>query len=300
MGNPRAAGKTVDDLIDDYGSQYAGKDGDRKRHLTYWRQRIGNVKITEVTPDLMLDERDLLLDEPGKRCGKQRQRAGSTVNRYMSAISAVFKFAEDKRILPPKSNPCVGLPRGKEVSRFGRALSDTEREALLEASRQSEWDRLYLAVLMGLTGPRKGELLSLRWDDLDFSKNTALLADTKNGEPRVLSLLDPIVAELKRLPRPLDSTVRLFPRSNDPHLPITDHEFYRYWNAAKEAAGITNLRFHELRHSAITLLIEAGTDLVTVASIVGHKTLAMVRRYSHLNHKPQHDALEKALRGKLG
>ena len=300
LGNPKAAGKKCSHLIYNYLAQYTGKDPDRARMLSYWNERIGHIKVTDLTPDLIMNECDLLLGQPGKRCGKHRQRSGATVNRYRSALSAVFRLAIKHRNMPPNSNPCIGIPRGKEVSRFGRAASDVERVALLEAARQSTWSRLYLAVLMGFTtGARKSELLSLTWNDVDFNKRTALLSDTKNSSPRLLLLLEPVIQELKTLPRPLDSTTRLFPRKNDPHQPITDHEFYRYWNEAKAVAGVQDFRFHDCRHSAVSYLIEAGVPMVTVAAIAGHRSMTMVQRYSHLGTQHQLEVVENALAGKV-
>jgi hypothetical protein len=137
-GNRKAAGKTVSDLIDNYIHQYEKKDLGRLAILAYWKDRIGTVKVGDLDSDLLMDERELLLSEPGKRCGKKRQRTGATVNRYLSAISAVFRVAIEQRIIRPGANPCIGLPRGKERHRFGRALSDAERDALLEACTRSE------------------------------------------------------------------------------------------------------------------------------------------------------------------
>lgn len=126
------------------------------------------------------------------------------------------------------------------------------------------------------------------------------MADTKNAEQRTLLLLAPVVQELQTLPRPLGGTTLLFSRKTDRLMPIVEHDFYRHWKAAKAAAGITDFRFHDLRHSAASYMVEAGVPLVTVAEVVGHKTLAMVQRYSHLAAQHKLDVLENAFAGKLG
>lgn len=297
-GNVKAAGVTVGDLIDVYKKQFTGKDLGRFALLRYWKKRIGNVKVVDLDSDLIMDVRDELLNERGKRCGKARLRSAQTVNRYQSAISAVFKLALEQRIL--RANPAVKLPRGKEVDRYGRALDDDERERLLAACKKSSWDRLHLLVTLALTsGARKGELLGLEWRDIDLAKRVATFRDTKNGDTRLTPLVPTVVERLRALPRPLDGTVLLFHRDDDLHQPPVDHWFYRHWREAKETAGIEAFRFHDLRHSACSYLIESGVSLMDTAEQLGHKTLSMVRRYAHLNVESRRAAVEAALADKV-
>jgi integrase len=113
-----------------------------------------------------------------------RQRSQATANRYHSVLSQVFALAQEKGLI--ESNPCRGIRRGGEKSRFGRVLSDQERAALLEQCRASDWDRLHLLVTLALsTGARCGELFSLTWNDIDVRKGVAKLSETKNGNPAI-------------------------------------------------------------------------------------------------------------------
>ena len=97
-------------------------------------------------------------------------------------------------------NPVRQLKKLKEPDGRIRWLSEDEKKALLKACKASKWDRLYLLVTMAITtGARQGELLRLRWADLDFSARRAYVYKTKNGEPRVLLLTDSIITQLQDL-----------------------------------------------------------------------------------------------------
>ena len=117
-------------------------------------------------------------------------------------------------------NPAKKVTRKKENKGIVRYLSDDERKALLKACRESTWDRLYLLVILALsTGARQGELLSLRYSDIDLEKGVATLEDTKNNERRVLPLLPVVMDEIRSLTRRLDSDL-LFPSIKEPAKPF--------------------------------------------------------------------------------
>jgi integrase len=303
LGDGRLRSKTVGDLIDSYLAGYAGKDRSRRMQLKWWREQIGARKLVEVNSDLIQDQLDLLRSTPAwqSKRGKERtettrQRSPATLNRFQSAISAVFQHAIKNRDL--RSNPARGIGRGSETHRFGRCLTEEERTALLEACKASNYDRLYLLVTMALsTAARLGELLSLSWADLDLKKNLASLSETKNGSPRLLPLIPAIVSQLQALPRPIDSTALLFSSLSDLHKP---YDFRPHWVAALKAAEIENFRFHDLRHTAATLLAESDINDVTLAAILGHRTMQMVQRYSHARTQKKAEAVQNTFNGILG
>jgi len=303
MGDGRLRSKTVGDLIDAYVKVYDGKDKSRPKQLKWWKEQIGGCKLVEVDSDLIQDQLDILRSTHAKqpKRGKEgtdteRQRSPATVNRFQSAISAVFQHAIKNRDL--RENPARGIGRGSETHRFGRRLTEDERKTLLKACKASDYDRLYLLVTMALsTAARLGELLSLSWADVDLKKNLASLSETKNGSPRLLPLIPAIVKQLKALPRLIDSDTLLFPALRDPHKP---YDFRPHWDAALKAAEIENFRFHDLRHTAATLLAESDINDVTLAAILGHKTMQMVQRYSHARTQKKAEAVANTFNGLLG
>jgi integrase len=294
LGDGRLRSVTVADLIERYVDEYDGKDYSRLGHLEWWKEQIGGKSLIEVDSDLIQDNLELLASTPINKdkiengsSETERKRSPATINRFQSSISAVFQKAIKWRCL--KVNPVRGIPRGEETHRFGRSLSEKERKALLKACKGSDWDRLYLLVTMALsTAARLGELLSLSWDDIDFKKNLASLSETKNGNPRLLPLIPAIVEQLQALPRPIDGQTLLFPSEDDPHKPFP---FRTFWEAALTKAKIHNFRFHDLRHTAATYLAESDINDVTLAAILGHKTMQMVQRYSHARTKRKAEAV---------
>jgi integrase len=123
-------------------------------------------------------------------------------------------------------------------------------------------------------GMRRGELLSLEWVNVDLNKRTALLPITKNGDSRGVPLSSRALAVPRSLP-PL-TTGRVFGELTADALKLS-------FRRAMRRAGITGLRFHDPRHEATSRLFEKGLNVMEVASVTGHKTLQMLKRYTHLN-----------------
>jgi len=161
-----------------------------------------------------------------------------------------------------------------------RYLDQAERERLLAACRVAAWSRLYLLVLMAITtGARRGELLALKWADLDLERHTAAVATSKNGEPRTPVLVAPVLTEIERIRsrRPAD-----FVFASDKR-PGRAMRVERAFREAVAAARIENFRFHDLRHTCASYLAQHGASLLEIADTLGHRQLAMVRRYAHLS-----------------
>jgi integrase len=171
-----------------------------------------------------------------------------------------------------------------------------ELTRLMKACRESASPDLYAAVVLSLaTGARAQEILGLRWPQVDFTRKVATLLDTKNGEIRTLPLAGLALALLRERSkvRRLDTDL-IFP-GRIVRAPGADSaKAYRPvvlrtpFLTALKRAGITDFRWHDLRHSAASYLAMNGASLAEIAEILGHKTLEMVRRYAHLS--PAHTA----------
>jgi integrase len=161
-----------------------------------------------------------------------------------------------------------------------RYLDEDERVRLLAVCRIAPWSRLYLMVLMAITtGARRGELLALIWRDLDLERRQAYVRTSKNGEPRVLVLVAPVLAEIARIRsrRPED-----FVFASDKR-PGRAMRIERAFREACVQAKIEDFRFHDLRHCCASYLAQNGASLLEIAETLGHKQLQMVRRYAHLS-----------------
>jgi len=141
---------------------------------------------------------------------------------------------------------------------------------------------------------RKGEILSLKWDNVDLRHGFILLDITKNGERREIPINDTLKGVLQGITRRLDISYVFY--DNATGKPYQDVK--RSFNTALRKAGIKNFHFHDLRHTFASHLVMAGIDITTVSRLLGHKTLTMTLRYSHLapaRMAKAVDILDKAL-----
>jgi integrase len=195
-------------------------------------------------------------------------------------------------------NPARRVARGQENPGIVRWLEDDERTALLEACKESGWPQLYLLVILALsTGARLGELRCLKWSDIDLKKGMAYLSDTKNEERRALPLIPAVQKELKAQVRRIGTDL-VFPAKYDPQKPYGNN-FREHWRIAREKAGVKNFRFHDLRHSCASYLAMNGATELEIADVLGHKTLQMVKRYSHLSTDHKQDLINRVLGDKV-
>jgi integrase len=282
----------------------------REGHLVWWAKRLDGLTLAEITPDVVAEGRDALVAQPYVK-GKLRRkkgieippneykRTGATVNRYLATLSHMFTMAVKEWRLVDR-NPVLGVSKRKESRGRARFLSDDERGALLTACGQSNWKPLYTLVLLAIsTGARKGELINLKWADVRFDPKAsrAVVHETKNGEPRTLPLVGKALESLRELK--LNGSARseyVFPQPSG--LPGPFENFDAHWYEALEAAKIADFHFHDLRHTTASMLAAQGASLLEIADVLGHKTLAMVKRYSHLvvDHKAK--VIEKMIAAK--
>lgn len=297
---------TVSALIDLYMAQYTGRDGTRSARLDWWRTRIGALRLGDLSDDHLHVELEALARSPGRYfAGKDvggrpvyrargKPLSGATINRYASALGAVLTWAIRRRIAPKGfTHPLQGIELQKESPGRTRFLSEDERERLLQACKASKWPRLYLVVLMALTsGARRGELLGLRWRDVDLAQRVAHVARSKNGDAKTLPLVAGVVDELRRFKAAPDALV--FPARLDPSRPMAIED---RWRQALRAAGIRAFRFHDLRHSCASMLAANGATLLEIGDLLGHRSVSMTKRYSHLTTGHRSALVERVMGG---
>lgn len=265
---------TFSELAERYLAQWSGKDDNFPTRLARFTERLGKKFLIDIT------RADL------KKIVAEYERGGrkpATVNRLSAAVSAVLGWAVKEDLIP--DNPAKGIPHRTENNKRIRYLSDDERGRLLAACRESEWSKLHLLVLVALTtGARQGELLRARWSDINWRDGTLFLADTKNGEPRMLTPPPGTLDALRKF-RQIGSGL-IFASERKPKKPFT---FRKHWVKALEAAGVEDFRFHDLRHSAASYLVMSGATLHETAEILGHRSTETTKRYAHLStdHKKQ-------------
>ena len=297
---------TVGELIDRFMVQWAGKDVSLLARMAWWKERYGDRPLSEFSGDAVREGLAMLEEGTAKHGGNvvtdtERKRSPATINRYRTAISSAFKTAIDKGWFGVTENPAVGIRLRKEDnSRFGRSLDDEERGRLLLACDQSTaWSGLGLFVRLALaTGARRGELLKLKWRNVDLREGSVFLRDTKNKDDRRVPLIGEARTRLEEWSkvRRLDDP-RVFPGSRPGTSPLIDAA----WREAKRVAGVENLRIHDLRHSCGTYLARAGANAFQIAAVLGHRSgPSLTARYVHLVAEDSRELLEGALGGVLG
>lgn len=202
----------------------------------------------------------------------------ATINRHLASLRGAINLAVDRGHLA--SSPMRGVRLEKESNERDRLCSRAEYERLRDAA---EGDLRAIIVMGYWLGMRLGEISGLAWNRVDLERGTLRLraSATKEGAAKPLPLPTEAVKELKALPRNISG--RVF-----------RHTVQTYSRKFAELCGelkIEELRFHDLRHTAVTRMLEAGVDLRTIQAFTGHKTLLMVKRYAKVTETRMRDAM---------
>jgi len=298
---------TLSSLIDLYFTKYTGRDPALKQRLDLWSAKIGHVTLAELDDDHVHNAlREIEAQPPryfvgcdvdGRKVfkGKGKVMANATVNRYRAALSGVISWSIKHRIAPKGYINCVRAVAAKSEkdNKRTRYLTTPQRDALLVACRASSWKMLYPLVLAAVTcGARKGELLGLRWRDVDLGSGTASLARTKNGESRTL-ILTPEVVDVLKLHEGAPGAL-VFASKLRPDVPFN---VQGAWRVALKAAGVKDFRFHDLRHDAASRLAANGASLLSIGAVLGHKSPSVTARYAHLCVDQQRELVLKVMSG---
>lgn len=284
---------TVKDLIEKFISQWLSQYPHRvvrqTAYLDWWKKRLGHLVLADLTPVVLADARDALLAEKTPR-GTIRNT--STVNRYIAAFSRALTIAM-KEWGWIDDTPMRKLSKPPEGKGRNRLLSLEEKNRLLEACQRSPNPHLYPIVMLALlTGMRFGEIVNLRWEDIDYTGKTITLEETKNGERRILPLTS-AVEKVFTLCRKADIENGLVFKPSSPTNRSGLVDIRNTFVKALKQANIHNFRFHDLRHAAASYLAMNGATQGELMTILGHKTPTMTRRYAHYSQKHVATLLEK-------
>jgi len=277
-----------------------GKKGSARelRRIGWWKQHVLAYKTLAA-----IRGRDLAAYRAWR---EDKGAASNTIRLELALIGHLYTVARRRWGMEGLINPVqnIEMPRGSSARE--RRLLDGEETALLEACERRDWHdgarAGWLAPIVRFaieTGMRQGEILGLRWSDIVLKRRIARLGDTKSGDPRTVPLSTRALAVLRAVPHAADG--RVFPAGSD----NVQRAFRRAVERARErfvaqskgahrkpdARFLTDLRFHDLRHEAVSRLFERGLDAMEVASISGHKTMQMLRRYTHLRAERLADKL---------
>jgi len=243
-------------------------------HLRAAMKSMGELEIVSLRPAHLSAFRDERL----------KSVAPATVAREMAVLSHALKIAADEWGLAIPVDKFRAVRKPSPPSGRTRRLEAGERERLeqaLLACRNPLFSSVFAFALA--TGMRRGEILALRWDNIDWSNRVAFLPLTKNGESRRVPLSSAAINTLTQLQNAHQWTPEsLTEGSYSLVFPISANAVRLAWERAKKRAGIDNLHFHDLRHEAISSFFEMGLSVPEVALISGHKDARMLFRYTQL------------------
>ena len=279
--------RTLSDAVDRYEENESKElaDGERRvLQLKWWIDALGPVTLLALCNDVDLvhDASHTLKTEIVKRT--KRPRSPATVKRYLAALSRLFSCGMDWGWCD--TNPVSRIQKPSEPDGRVRFLSDDERAALLKATEASEDPYLHSVVLLALcTGGRLGEVTGITWADVSFDRQTVTFRKTKNRETRTVPVTVDVLERLKKMQkvRHIDCDL-VFPRFDG----VQPKSIRAGWDHAIEKAKLEDFKFHDLRHTAASYLAMSGATPSELAAILGHKSLSMVARYSHISE--QHTA----------
>lgn len=285
-----------------------------KRPLTQYAEQkrsapllafFGKYSIAAISADLVATYRDQRLAGEDRRDKKgkpdPKPRASNTVRLELALLGHLFTIATKEWGIGVPSNPVSTVRRPAPGPGRDRRLSAAEEKRLMEAVDKHSNPMLGWIVRIAIeTGMRSSEITSLRRSQVLLDRRIVRLVETKNTSPRTVPLslaaTEYFRQALDHPIQPIDTDLIFFgePGKDKKRRP---YNFNKAWMNIKKSVGVTDFKFHDLRHEAVSRFVEAGLSDQEVASISGHKSMQMVRRYTHLRTEDlvtKLDSLKKA------
>ena len=257
---------TLTELLERYlkevSSKKKGYQDEVYRMRRVMRSEIGLIPIENLQASMFASWRDKRLQEV----------SAPTVRKDLAIINHAINTAMREWGIGIVANPLANVSRPAPNKARDRRLEEGEYQKLMDAMSSCRNELIKPIVQFALeTAMRRGEILSLKWGDVDLDARVALLANTKNSESRRVPLSMKAIEILDSLPK--ESEVVFDTSGNSIRMAF---------DRVLDRAEIKDLRFHDLRHEATSRLFEKGFNIMEVSSITGHKDLSMLKRYTHL------------------
>lgn len=237
------------------------------------KEFFAGKRLRDVTPMLIEQFKQQRLKT---KTLHKRDRSPATVNRELQVLSKVFSMAYDNGLV--ETNPMRRVHKLREAPARERYLADDEEKRLFAVLVGRRVHLRPIVVVALQTGMRQGEILDLKWEQVDFDQKTIYVAHTKTGRPRRIPISKVLEVELKALKQDASSTEHVFSYARA-GLKLTT--FRHAWEGACKAAKIEGMRFHDLRHTFATRLRGKGVHEMDIMTLLGHTTLQMTSRYTH-------------------
>ena len=258
---------TLRELLQQYSKEVSstkiGYDQEKYKIAKLCKNPIASLKLARVTPLQLRKFQDQcsLIYNP------------STTNKYITLISVSIKFARQMLGIFLPNNACDFVKRLKEPEFEGQIIEPEEEQLLLQEAINSKANWLKLAIMLGLDcGMRRGEIIKLRREDVDFNNATAKLRDTKNGTSRNVGLSPRAIEEMRKLPINIDGRVINCPSGDN---------FLHFYSQLQKWTGIKKT-FHTTRHTFASRCAMNGWSIAEISAQGGWKNLSVLKRYTHI------------------
>ncbi len=271
---------------------------DKGRIEAHIKPLLGKVRVRELNRSMIESYRDAVSRGDTRMTKKgQRKRAKhvirggeGTANRSLSLLSTIMSFAMREEII--ERNPVFGIERSvgnmrerflshEEFARLGEVIAKAEQQG-------ANPHGLAIIRLLALSGARKSEIQNLTWSSVDLTTGFLRLPRSKTG-PRIILITSAMRAIIEQLPR-LSGTDFVFPNAERT---ASFDGVPKMWKGIREAAGLHDVRLHDLRHSAASFALMSGVGLEVIGKMLGHSDLKTTRRYAHLSDAVVREAAER-------
>lgn len=217
----------------------------------------------------------------------KRQRSPASVNRELEVLSKILSLAMDNAIID--SNPARKVRKLRQDNIRKRYLTVDEEHRLMDTLSGKRAHLKPIVILAIHTGMRRGELLSLRWQNIDFARSLIYVTNTKTAHDREIPMNAKVRETLLELQQANGDYEFVF---TNPKTGVNLVELKRGFKTACRETGIVDFRFHDLRHTTGTRLADAGTDAFAIAEVLGHRNLQTTKRYTHATELRKRRAVE--------
>ncbi len=258
-------------ILKDILIQYRDRVSINKKGYENERYKINKLIRSDIADKTLSQLTPLVLFEYIEQ--QKKLYTASTINKSITIINLALKFAERFLGIALNKNPLKFIKRLKESNFIGQVIEDFEETLLLKHAEFSKLYWLKTAIILGIDcGLRRGEILKLKAEDINFKNSTAVLRDTKNGETREIGLSQRVIKEIKKLPITIDG--KLFPCKR-----LDTFSFY--YNQLQRWSGVKK-RFHDTRHTFASRKATQGWSITEIALQGGWKQLQVLKRYTHI------------------
>lgn len=275
------------------------------RRVEILKRCLGGYSLAALTSDLIADFRDRrLAGDIDPKTGTRKPRASNTIRLELALLSHVFTIAIKEWRLGLTYNPVQNIRKPAPGPGRNRRLSaEEETQLLVRVDRHSNPMLRWIVRIALETGMRSSEITSLRRSQVDTKRRIVRLLETKNTSPRTVPLTitaNSLFEEaLNYSVRPIDTDLIFFgePGRKGGRGP---YEFNKVWGGIKAEIGLKDFRFHDLRHEAVSRFVEGGLGDQEVAAISGHKSMQMLKRYTHLRSEDLVERLDQIPKRRRG